>query len=124
MLNAPVSCSCSIARRCRLQRCYLLRRVTAPPIGRPIAHHPTRYEPARAASTAASFALSAFTQNRQADHEPKYLATTIITAVVPARLDHATIDPCSPATRLCLIVPQSPASHRAIPPDHHAGGPT
>jgi phage/plasmid-associated DNA primase len=29
------------------------------------------------------FALSAFTQNRQADHEAKYLATTIITVVVP-----------------------------------------
>ena len=27
-------------RRVRVQRCYLLRRVTAPAIGRPIAHHP------------------------------------------------------------------------------------
>jgi hypothetical protein len=97
------------------------RRVTAPPIGRPIAHHRTRYDPARAVSTAASFALSAFTQNRQADHEPKYVDTMIITAVVPAYLDHATTNPCSPATRLCPIVPQSPASHRAIPLDHRAG---
>src|SRR5271169_2916032 len=124
MLNEPVSSSCSTAQRRRVQRCYLLRRVTAPPIGRPIAHQPTRYEPVRAVSMAVSFALSAFTQNRQADHEPKYLATTIVTAVVPACLDHATTDPCSPSTQLCLIVPQSPASHRAIPPDHHAGGPT
>jgi hypothetical protein len=114
-LNEPVSCSCSTVPHHRHPPHQAPRRSTAPMIGRPITHHPTKRESAHAVSRAASFASPAFTPNRQADHDLYSLAPTIITVVIPACSAHATVALCLPFASLRLVVLESSESTSNYP---------